>query len=259
MQGFFIHANSSGNFSVTNETRVHEADRPYFKSGFTTEYVKIEAEGNDFTDETVLYFKEDAISGFDSNQDALKLFSHNNAVPQIYTNVGDENFALNSMEEITKSFTVPLNFKVGTDGVYKISNIEFNIESSSLYLEDKLTNTIIDFKTQNDYSFNHLASNGSDRFVLHFGYEATDIFNEFINENSKIDIYSSEQTIYINLHQNSTDNDIVKIYDISGRMIISRKLTVDGLNVLKLNVTAGSYIVKVVSPTNSKTQKVFVD
>jgi len=83
-QGFFVHATTDGTFGVDNDARIHSG-QGYYKenSKENIPLIRIEAEGIDLSDETVVRFFNEAIDEFDSDFDAYKLFA-NRYYLQIY-------------------------------------------------------------------------------------------------------------------------------------------------------------------------------
>lgn len=243
-QGFFVAVNngsSSGTLGMTNSVRVHHATT-FFKEE-AADVVKLKVSGNNFSDETAIYFSEDATIGFDSQMDAHKLFSLEASAPNIYS-VANNGMAVNVLPEIAP---VAMNVKVGTEtGTYTVETIS-NGEFSDLYLEDLATGEITDLNT-NPYTFDYIPGMDS-RFVLHFSpLGIDDDLNEAFN------IYSFDKDVYVAVPQNTTG--IIAIYDMMGKEIVSEAIS-GSVNTVTLEKSA-YYIVKVTTDENIETKKVFI-
>ncbi|MFQ5335337.1 MAG: hypothetical protein ACE5DN_04620, partial [Flavobacteriales bacterium] len=144
--------------------------------------IKITAPNN-YYDETVVRFIDDATVSFDGNYDAWKLFSPNPDVPSLYTETPEEYpLSINSLPYTQRDAFTELFTWVNSDGDYLFEFEEvFPFDASvSIYLYDKLTEESYNLDQISSTTM-HLAANvdSSARFELHFSYPAvTTAINE---------------------------------------------------------------------------------
>ena len=248
-QGFFIQksaVNGSVAFTLDNTTKLHSSVA-FLKSAETvTNLIRLEASGNGYKDESVVRFMPDATNEFDSQYDAL--FATGRDLPelaQLYTKGGSASLSINTLAEGTLS--VPVGLHASIAGAYTITATEIN-EIPIAILEDTKTAVFTDLKL-NSYTFNFTPGENETRFILHFGTLNT---NEL--ENSKVNIYSYQQTVFINL-LNEVEGDIF-IYNVAGQLV-NFKASAKGSNEMKLR-TIGTYIVKVITKDNTVVRKVYI-
>ena len=102
---------------------------------------------------------------------------------------------------------------------------------------------------KNAYTFNFVAGENEQRFLLHFGPLG---LGE--SESSNISIYSYLHTVYIKLN-NQIKGDVF-IYNISGQLVSSRT---GATGTAQIDVAvAGNYIVKVITNKTSFVKRVVV-
>ncbi|TDD99603.1 T9SS sorting signal type C domain-containing protein [Flavobacterium cellulosilyticum] len=148
---------------------------------------------------------------------------------------------------------VPLGYRVVVEGTFSVAigKIDGLLSNQSVYLEDKLTNTIFDLKKGN-YSFNTVAGIFNDRFVLKYKAADTTLgsteFEAQVN-NVLVSIKNKQITL------NSFDETIVNvtIYDLLGRQIYQKtKVNSNELSIPNLISSHQTLVVKT-SLKNGKT------
>ena len=252
MQGFFVKAsvvNSTATLMMDNNVRVHNGQT--FLKNNTNNTLRLAVTNGDFSDETVVRFKQESTNLFDSKWDANKLMSED-AIAQLYTLAGNEDLSINTLPEISNNLMVPLNLKVNLNGTYTITASELtSFDATEIYLEDLNTKQLIHLNEQASYSFNAETNDAANRFMLHFGTPAT------INESnaSSLNAYASGNNIYINNPTLSNVKEVV-IYNTLGQVVSSFKPATVSLYVYNLNTTAGSYIVKIITDQRVISNKV---
>jgi len=247
-QGFFVHATDQGGpypnygeFALNNDVRLHNSVG-YLKSTISNK-VSLLVEGNNYSDETVIIFNEQATVGFDSEYDAYKLDSQQTGVPALYS-VGNTKLAVNVLPQVE---WVQLGFKSDVSGTFTISAIEIN-DIGIVLLEDTFTGEMTDLSS-NSYTFVYNESDDANRFIVHFTPLA-------IGDNigGVTNIYSHNKSIYVNVPDN-TQGEIF-IYNMMGQNVVSTQIN-GSLNKISLNESA-YYLVKVVSNEQITSTKVFI-
>jgi len=243
-QGFFVAVSdgqTTGTLGFSNDVRVHD-NTTFFKEE-PAYLVKLKVSGNGFSDETVVYFKEEATIGFDGQLDAYKIPSFEESAPYIYS-TANQGMAINVLPEVT---TVPMNVKVGTEtGTFTIEALSTG-EFSELNLKDLSTGVITDLNSDS-YTFNYIPG-VDNRFELHFGpLGVNDLANNLYN------VYSYNKEIHV-ITPNTTSGNIT-VYDMMGKEVASQSISGTD-NVITLSQSA-HYIVKVISEEGLVTKKVYI-
>jgi hypothetical protein len=243
-QGFFVAVTdgfTSGSLDFTTDVQVH--NNTTFLKEEPADIVKLKVSGNNYSDETAVYFREEASTGFDGNMDAYQIASFEDSAPYIYS-VANGGMAINVLPEVT---SVPMNVKVGSEtGTFTIETVS-NGEFNALYLKDLSTGAITDLNADS-YTFDYIPGIES-RFELHFGPLAVDdIAADLYN------IYSYNKDVYVAGPQNTSGT--IAVYDMMGREIASESIN-GSTNVISLE-KSGHYVVKVLSDEGIATKKVFI-
>ncbi len=242
-QGFFIEATAAATLSLDNSVRVHSSAAFYKNSEeVVNNLIRVEISGNNYTDQAVVRFLPEATAEFDGAYDAHKLFGDVPEAAQIYT-TGSSELAINTMPETS---VVPLGVH-GISGTYTIAATEIN-DLNFVTLEDTKTGVFTEL-ANSSYTFNFATGEKEQRFKLHFSALG---IGETVNTTANI--FSYQQTVYINLNEN-VKGDIF-VYSITGQLVTSKPSAV-GMNEIKLSNT-GNYIVKVISKESSVVRKVYI-
>lgn len=233
-QGFIVAVYNSNSpaISMNNSVRAHSS-QPFYKSGQEINTLRIEALANNYKDETVIAFTEEATETFDLPSDGLKLFGLAEA-PQLYTTAqGEEKYSINQLPPLTGNREVPLYFETEFTGeiVLNSSGTESFEEDLSIYLKDKLTGQTLNLRTNSEYRFQHNPVNSKDRFSLIFG--GTIGLDEPAAEN--ISSWFSGNTFYLSTPEYAGEKAKVEVFSVSGQLLFSREVTLSNLQQFNLN------------------------
>ncbi len=250
-QAFFVLAKSGiGSFKISSLAQVHsKQNNPVTKSYKTIEYFVLKVKNGTYSDETSIRFIPNTSAGFDSEYDAMKLYSFNSLVPQIftYTDVTWNSLAINSQSKPYAGLNIPVGFKAPT-GTYTISAKEFNLTSDlSVVLKDNKLNIEVDLTNLN-YTFQHSEYDDPARFVIYFKTTVG------IEELSQFDgtIYSAKNELFVSTNSHEEFN--IEVFDIRGSKLYSDSFSSNfhkafnfatGNYIVKLNSQEGSYVKKV--------------
>lgn len=238
-QGFMVKASATGNISMDNGVRVTNNQAFLKSTNEIQDYLKLKVECPDLTysDETIIEFHHQTDEG-----GASKLFSFIAEAPSLYTSKNGENYAINFMGIPNNERVIPLNFEAGVDGYYSItaSSLETFAEGTVIILEDTKANSTHELTENPVYEFQAFVNDDPERFKLHFAGSFA------IPESSTpegFNIYSSGKTIYLNSSKEQIA--IVNIYNVTGQLIASKPLIVNGLTRFEVQTQTGWYVVKV--------------
>lgn len=242
-QAFFVKTNASSPvLTMTDNVRVHNT-QAFFKNDETIpDLLRIHADANGYSDETVVRFTPEATTNADGNYDAWKMKGLNKA-PQIYTETIDGNrLSINSLPYDESAYTVPLDFEFKTIGnvTLTFTNQESFASSVNIYLKDELANQTINLRNQPNYTFAHDTLNQANRFKLIFG--GTIGIDDPATKASKI--WVSGNTLYINASELAGEKALVEIFNTTGQQVYFTNLTLSELTTMKLNLT-GLVIVRI--------------
>ena len=257
-QGFFVVATSSGNLTIDPAARVHNSAQAFLKNSAITENMfRLKASGNNFTDEIVVHFREDATTGYDELIEAKKMAGQLEA-PQLSTIASDNSeLSINSLpfSAIDAIVPVKLSLNATVDVTFDASGMESFYEGIPIYLEDHLLNNVIDLRANPVYVFSHNAINANNRFALRF-VGVTDIpeYNKI-----KGNVFASNGRIFADVPSMSQTLVTISVFDAQGRQISNSKMIMSGIIEVQAPSATGIYLVRVLNGSKSFTGRVLVN
>ena len=258
MQGFFVKVGPNGGktLGLPNSSRVHDVLANHWLKESPANRLSIMLGNGTNYDEAIVMFENNGSVGKDQN-DAEKLFSMATEVPQVYSIIdNDQKTALNSLPYITDGTTIPVGIVAPVQGNYSITvnGIESFSPLTGLSLEDLKLNFTQNLRQNPVYNFTAAGNEDAGRFLLHFAGPIG--FGE--KDNSAINIYSSEKTVFITCAAGFR-NAQVTISNLLGQEILTRKLNYQTSNQVTVNALKGYYVVKVQNESSVKTVKVYIN
>ncbi len=256
-QGFFVKATSAdASLTIPQSQRVF-SDQPFYKNASIAvkESVRLRIDGNNDYDAALIQFIPSATEGFDPNLDLEKRWGYEEA-PQLYCIAGDHDaFSVNALPELKTGMIVPLGLKVGASNTYtitatQIENLNPNI---TVVLEDKLENTFTELAEDTKYSFSANPGDETHRFNIHF--KDTSLSGDD-NLAPEIRIYSDRDIVYIQNPGKSACSII--IHNLMGQEIIGTQNQGESLTKLRVTTGTGYYVVRVLTFSNTYTEKIFI-
>ncbi|MFZ4707721.1 MAG: T9SS type A sorting domain-containing protein [Bacteroidales bacterium] len=257
-QAFFVEANAAFPvLAMNNNVRLHHEKEFYKQSNKNTQstlQLNI-VSNNGLSDDIFIRFSDlaDVKKGF---MDVSKLFGGETA-PQLYSITGNnDKLSINSLNLSEQTTVIPLGLE-HTQNVqltFNASGIESFVSSSSVILEDKQLNKMIDLKTNPVYIFMHRTDDEINRFALHFhGVNATDELTT-----KEYSIWSTTDRVNINIATLNGQKATIELYDLVGRLVISQQVELATPTTLAVTQINGMAIVKVISGDQVYSQKVFI-
>jgi hypothetical protein len=245
MQGFFVSATGSGTLTFDDADRTHSGANNFYKSD-NPDLLILQAEGENFTDETWIHFNEESDVEHDGIFDAYKRISTSNTeLPQIFSITPSGTYL--SVNGLPETASISLGFTALVPGTFTITATKL-MESTGTVLEDLQTNEFTDL-LQSTHTFNYNAGDDPGRFVVHFSPLAVDE-----NPLLQTEIYSFSKDVYVAVPE-ATKGEIT-VYGITGQKIATAAIK-GTLNKVRLQ-KPGFYIVKVQSNQGLATKKVFI-
>lgn len=179
-------------------------------------------------------YEDVAYALFGEGRGLSKIDHQNPDIPMIYINQDDEDYAIATMGNDTKSFA--LDFVAPTTGRYTLS-VKPEGKFSYLHLIDKIAEKDIDLLKENEYSFIGSTADNAERFIVRLENTADAENSVFAYQNGSDIVVEGE--------------GMLEVFDVMGRMVSTQHIngvqTISGLN-------NGVYILRL----EGKTQKMVV-
>jgi len=226
LQGFFVHALGTGAGIDFSSAKEHNAT-PYYKgipgnkeNKKSFPVLRLTLGNASYTDETAIWFNNEATMHYDYKYDAGKWLSEGSR-PQFYSFSPDKEYAINGIPFPETSVDIPLAFRAPENGSYSINQIQTEgLDNYIFYLKDRVQNTIIKLNDVQKYSFSTSKGTVNDRFILTVRNISAGTENS-INSDKPFNIYQSFGLLNIELISDAWEGSkgSVKVFDISGRPV----------------------------------------
>ena len=259
-QGFFVQATAATDLVFTNAMRrgVNNSNQFFRTSKATDNSVSLYklnlTSVNGFFSQMLVGYSSDPnyTLGVDRGIDGLNI----NLQEYISSSIDGVSYTIQGRPEFAPTDIVPLQYKIAIADDYSISIEQFDglFADQDVFIKDKLTNGIHNLKT-GSYTFGSESGMFSDRFEVVYENPLSTIDPKF-NQNSVL-VYKQNQEVDINTGTVQVSN--VKIYDIRGRLLVSKS----NINASQVKMYAGTtkqvLIVKITSDTNGVVTKKLIN
>lgn len=249
-QGFYVKANATGAaLTVPASERLH-SNEGFYKA--PDGIYRLTAEGNGYSDQTIIHFADGSTNAFDSQFDAYKIPGLAEA-PQLYSLAGQTHLTVNCMPVQGGNTTVDVGFESGAAGLYTITLVEdiSTLNNSNLYLEDLKDQKAVNLSADKSYSFMSDPQDDPLRFRVRFSYEKTPAA-ELPGPGDEVQVFAAGGRIVLNPDSKGE----VYIYSPLGQLIChdiidgtAREVEVD---------ENGLYIVRFISQQGASVTKMLV-
>jgi hypothetical protein len=261
MQGFMVHAKTSGTKTVTfaNTARTHAGQNTFYKDApLTSNILDLKVEGNNCINEyTRICFYVQASENFDGDFDAYKLFSYNETSSELYSKTSNNtSLAINTLPlETMDGGSVPISFKVGLPGNYTLSAEKLTSfpQNTHIILEDKITGSFQKLNDNPVYVFPATLQDETDRFVLHFK-DITSIPESGIAET--IPAWFNGGSLFVIAGEGTTK---VTIFNIQGQRLHNYTIQGSGQKNISVNLPAGVYFARLTNDNKMQTVKMIIE
>jgi hypothetical protein len=257
-QSFFVRASGAAPvLMMDNTVRVHNAQAFWKSDEVIPNVLRIHAFANNATDETVIRFTGSATANFDSDYDAYKLQGGADA-PQLNSVAADNSrLCINSLSFESSETIVPLDFTLNSSGEVSItvSDLESFDTEVSVFLEDKLLNTMTDLRETPFYNFTHNTGFDAARFTLHF--YGVNGFGESTARDYHI--WAANKRVNVHIPALTGQKAIVELYDLLGHLVVSKQLVPGTPGSISVPGYTGIGMVRIISGNQIYSAKVFVE
>ncbi|WP_163629519.1 choice-of-anchor Q domain-containing protein [Paludibacter sp. 221] len=210
-------------------------------------YTIVDVLGDTSADRLWIFTEANSTRGYDNGWDGRKMFGGSQST-QIYASETDGNYQVNTVPDINNTL---IGFAPATQGEYTLRFSHENVEETYnvFYLVDLQLGVVTDI-TASGTEYKFTASGDGDmqkRFrIVTNAQDTADSDNDNV-----LHIYTENRSVYAYNKGNSCGD--LYLYDLSGRIIVSRKISPYGVTVISGYPLDGVYIVKAVMENDSET------
>ena len=252
-QGFFVLANAQGFLSMNNLVRVHQHPA-YLKSAETLSNVlrlKVTSPINPFSDEVVVEFEHETAQG-----GTHKLFSMQSEAPELYLLKDHEKYSID-FRGTPSPQQVALCFLPGIGENHTLTAELTNTfhEGTVIDLEDLKTGYRQDLVKNPVYAFQANTGDDPGRFMLHFGGT---IGIPSPSDDKNLLIYTEGKQLFVQTAESMPIKGSLSVYTLLGQQILHQPLSGSHLTKIELNTRPGYYLVRVITPENTCSEKVMI-
>ncbi|WP_396146844.1 choice-of-anchor J domain-containing protein [Flavobacterium sp.] len=223
-QGFIVRATASGDVTFTNAMRVANQQNQFMKAATASAethrmWLNLKTDTGVDVNQILVGYMDGATQGVDAGLDGL---SFGNTGSYLYSKIENDNFVIQARSlpfDVTDE--VPLGFNCATAGSYSISLTNTDglfAADQDILVRDNLTGTDTSIKTV-PYTFNSETGVFDTRFRLVYT-QALGVPSTNFTENSVI-VYKNTDWFHVNTK--GIEMKDIMVYDISGRLIYSKK------------------------------------
>lgn len=168
-QAFFVTATSAGAVTAQNTHRTLDLNPTFFGYTSVPDLLRMEVQGNNAADETVVYFDPSASDAYSTSNDGTKMLATLPGIPSIFTIADNQSLAINAMGSLNQDRSLPLGVFIQTGGQYNLvaTDLSSFAPSAMIYLEDALNGTMQNLRVNNSYSVQLAPGTYTNRFFLH--------------------------------------------------------------------------------------------
>ena len=202
------------------------------------------------TDKTYLIMDDLQSTSYQIGEDLEKIITTETAIPQVYTVLGGINYANNALPVFNVQ-DLPVGFYTKTAGSTTINVDATQARSlSKLLLLDKTTGTTTDLLTSN-YTFTAAAGTDNSRFVITAQRISTENLVKTEVDEPQLSTLNCQLSI-----KNLSPNSTVRVFDAIGRMLVSKTVVGNSLEIKSLS--EGVYSVNIQNGVKNWTFKTFI-
>lgn len=238
MQGFFVKATAEGSVTFTDATK--SITPSYFRNAESQTLIRLQLKSDkNLSDETVIRVKFGATDKFDAEMDANKLISTESGIPQIFTQIALEEYAVNTISQINEGLKVPVKIMLSGAGKYIISISELKDFDSGLpvYMFDTKNRKLINLLNEN-IEFETNVSETIETYLLF-----TNTPTSTIEENThNITVFSKHKSLVVEGMSKSPHE--IQVYTLDGVLVFKQSV-----NTGKIDIpvkSEGIYAVKII-------------
>jgi hypothetical protein len=257
MQAFWVYNptdGTTGSLTISNNMRSHQTNGGLKDATDFPAFVRLNLENDGAIDQTVLYFDNNAVAGYD-NFDSDKMMLANAA--QVYSFVDNKKLAINGMKSIKANKQVPLTVEFPTAKSYSFNATEVTMTDGIVILEDRLTKVFQDLTMNPVYNFDAAAGTDANRFVVHFQANSGVAGIETAEDNGIAIVSNASGLVTITFSEELPAMGTIQIIDINGKVIATQAIN-EQTTTMNINAVTGVYHVLVDSSAKVVRKKIVI-
>ncbi|MEI8085183.1 MAG: T9SS type A sorting domain-containing protein [Paludibacter sp.] len=250
MSAYFVQVDANIASSGVSFALAGRQAAPSLVANEVSESVKLNFTNSTGVDNTNIVIDNAQSTAYQIGQDLEKWLVTGTSKPQVYTLIDDVKYAFNALP-MTDVVNLPLGIYTSTAGATTIAADATQAPSLSklMLIDTKFSPAVITDLLTSNYSFTADAGTDNTRFKITAQQLATTILKENITQSPICKVYNSN-LIISDLAQNS----IVRLYDISGRELMTRNENKNNLEIAL--PIKGIYTIQVQNLAEIWTQKI---
>jgi hypothetical protein len=255
-QSFFVEAATTGvpELEMDNDVRVHSTQDFVKNAEDILDVLRIKATTANGDDHSTIRLLDAASAAFDGSYDARKL-NGSSELPQLYTLTSDNHrLSINALPlEETTIVPLALNWANSGEVTLNFTNLQSFESATTIFLEDLLTEEMMDIREHPAYTFNYTEGDEPMRFRIHFkGVTSVD---DLAAANHHI--WSHDDRIYITMPESFGNMVRIELFDLLGNRVMDMRRSLDNPTIIR-STAKGVVIVRVTEADRVYTQKLFI-
>lgn len=253
-QGFFVAAKASADgqaFTFGNSLRTHGGN--FLKEGRDSNHLVLKLGTANLSDETTIRLEPGSTNGRD-RRDALKLFSFDPAIPQVFTSTNDRrNLQINSIPAIEDGLRINLSAIAGHTGPYNLILTEASgsFAQQQIMLTDNFSGKTYPLSDQTSIPLTLPEGEHHNRFVLTFGSNALPKLSA-----PQISIYGTQDGIILESGYQATAR--IEIFSLTGQIILQASTGNSTMEIVSVKLRPGLYIARIITAGYEFNRKILI-
>ncbi|POY38138.1 hypothetical protein C3L50_12775 [Flavobacterium alvei] len=250
-QGFITTVPTSGTIVFTNALRSSSTTAQFLRTKALAEKSRVWlnlSEGTNPVNQMMVAYMDGATTGFDSGIDGKYI---NDAATALTSDIAGEEYVIQGRPTFSDTDVVNLNFKASVAGTYTIAKDHVDglfATGQDIYLVDTTTGTETNLQKE-AYTFTAAAGVNNTRFQLTYKTSASLKVNDLAFDENSISVY--KQNGVLNINAGNTTMKSVKVFDVTGRLVLEQK-SVNATTTALKNLAAGkqALLIQITSDDN---------
>jgi hypothetical protein len=189
--------------------------------------LRLKISGEKGADEAVIYFDPNAKDTYDAHLDVVKFMALASGLPNLFTLVNGDRMSINAMNQSPGYKIVPMGLTISQSGIYTLDVTELKASAFpfEVYLEDREAQQKYDLQEIRRVTFTFGEGQLNNRFFLHFGSSIAGVVPSQSANSGLCSLYPQPAVDRVVIKFNDPlEGGVLKIHDISGRLILTRDL-----------------------------------
>lgn len=256
-QGFFMQSSAAGaSVTIKAGARTTGSSANPVKStnsdGYKIGRLRLTNNENGTYDMIKFEYNDQASLYYDSETDAIKLFSETDTVPNpsLFMVTNDDIAVSIKGLPPTQTVTLKLELRPNVDATYTLSADDFTFDSNTeVLVEDLFTSTIMPVDASLSYVFTSLASDSEDRFRLYVTPQANGV--DQLSVEDQFNIFGTDYRLKVITDQNNYN---IMVYNMLGQKLV-QKYNIHGNTELDLSAHKQKIVIVSIQTKNQVISK----